>query len=150
MRSLLPLTITAFALIACGPKSTTMEDFQTRPLTLPGGQILRVETMSENIDLLRGLMYRKSLAPDRGMLLAYPKPGHYQMFMYKTLIPLDVIWMDGNRDIIDINYNLQPCPETTASKCQRYGGKQLEEFALEVPAGMAQKFGLQPGQRINW
>jgi uncharacterized protein len=136
-------------LACCGPNPTTLEDFPTRPVTLPGGQIIRVETMVQNFELLRGMMYRTYLAPDRGMLFVYPKPDHYQTWMYQTLIPLDTIWMDSDRNIIDIVENSPPC-KTQASKCPRYGGQQISAYSLQIGGGMARKFGLHLGQRLQW
>lgn len=111
--------------------------------------MIKVETMYSNIDLLRGLMYRTSLAPDRGMLFAYPRPNHYQTVMYNVLIPLDIIWMDSNRRIVEMDENEPPC-KTQASKCPKYGGPQLSSFALEIAGGMARKYGLQVGQTLQW
>jgi uncharacterized membrane protein (UPF0127 family) len=110
--------------------------------------VIRVETTRSNFDILRGLEYRPSLAPDRGMLFIYPRPDHYQTVMYNVLIPLDIIWMDSHSDIIEIIANAPPC-KTRASKCTKYGGK-LSLFALEIAGGMAAKYGLQVGQRIQW
>jgi uncharacterized protein len=137
------------SLTCCGPKPSTIEDFSTRPLTLPGGQVIRVETMFTNIELLRGMMFRTSLAPDRGMLFVYPRPDHYQSFTYQVVIPLDIIWMDTDRRIIDIKENAPPC-KTQASKCPKYGGKQISTYSLEIAGGMARKYGLQVGQTIQW
>jgi uncharacterized membrane protein (UPF0127 family) len=142
------LLIGALLLWSCGPKPTSIEDFSTLPVTLPGGQVIRAETMYSNVDLLRGLMYRNSLAPDHGMLFFYPRPDHYQTVMYNVLIPLDIIWMDSRRDIIQIDANAPPC-KTQASKCTKYGGK-FSLFALEIAGGTAAKYGLQVGQRIQW
>jgi len=136
-------------LACCGTKPDTVEDFHTQPATLPGGQVLRVETMIDNVDLLRGLMFRTSLAPDHGMLFVYPKPGLYQSWMYQTLIPLDVLWLDTNHNIVEMAENAQPCT-TQASKCPKYGGQQIASYMLEIGAGMARKYGLQMGQRIQW
>ena len=136
------------SLAACGPKATTLEDFPTRPITLPGGQVIRVETMISNFEVLRGMMFRTSLASDRGMLFVHAKPDHYTYWMYQTLIPLDIIWLDSNRDIVEMVADAQPC-KTQASKCAQYGGKQISSFVLEIPGGMARKFGLQLGQRIQ-
>ena len=135
-------------LAGCGPKASTLEDFPTRPITLPGGQVIRVETMISRFDLLRGMMFRTSLAPDRGMLFVHPQGGNYSYFMYQTLIPLDIIWLDSNRDIVEIVENLQPC-KTPASKCPKYGGQQISSYSLEMGAGMVKKYGLQIGQRIQ-
>jgi uncharacterized membrane protein (UPF0127 family) len=136
-------------LACCGPPPTTLEDFPTRPLTLPGRQILRVETMISNFELMRGLMYRTSLAPDRGMLFVYPKPDHYQAWMYQTLIPLDIMWLDSNRRIVALDENVPPC-KTQASKCPKYGGKMISAYALQISGGMAKKYGLQLGQTLQW
>ena len=136
-------------LTSCGPKSTTLEDFPTRPITLPGGQVIRVETMISRFDLLRGMMFRTSLAPDRGMLFVHPKAGNYSYFMYQTLIPLDIIWLDPNRTIVEMVENAPPC-KTQASKCDQYGGKQFSAYVLELAGGMVKKDGLKIGQTIQW
>jgi uncharacterized protein len=143
------LLAVALPLACCGPKPTTLEDFPTRPVRLPGGQVIRVETMVENIDLIRGLMFRTSLAPDRGMLFVHPKPDLYTYWMYQTLIPLDIIWLGSNRDIVEIVENAQPC-KTQASKCERYGGNQISAYALEIGGGMARKYGLSVGETLQW
>ncbi len=143
------LLATLLPLSCCGPKPDLVGDFHTQPATLPGGQVLHVETMIDNMDLLRGLMFRTSLAPDHGMLFVYSKPDHYQSWMYQTLIPLDIIWLDRNHDIVEMVQNVQPC-KTQASKCPKYGGVQMASYMLEIGAGMAGKYGLQLGQRIQW
>src|ERR1700739_1453702 len=149
MRSFLLVILLVAALFAsCGPKSTTLDDFATRPLTLPGGQVLHVETEISNFELLRGLMYRTSLPPERGMLFVYPKPDHYQAWMYQTLIPLDIIWMDSGHQVVALDENVPPCP-TQASKCPKYGGKMISSFALQIGGGLARKYGLHLGQTIQ-
>ncbi len=147
MRSL-PLAA-LLLLAACGTKPTTVEDFPTRPVTLPGGQVIRAETMIDRIDILRGLMFRTSLAPDHGMLFVYDTPDYHQHWMYQVLIPLDIVWLDSKRNIVEIVENAQPC-KTQASKCEQYGGKQISAYVLEIGGGMAKKYGLQPGQTVQW
>ena len=137
------------SLTCCGPQATTLEDFPTRPVTLPSGQIIRVEAAIDSFDLLRGLMFRTSLATDRGMLFVYPKPDHYTQWMYQTQIPLDIIWLDSNRNIVEMVENAQPC-KTQASKCPQYGGKQISAYVLEIGGGMAKKYGLALGQTLQW
>jgi len=105
--------------------------------------------MIDNVELLRGMMFRTQLAPDRGMLFVYPKPNRYQMFMYQTYIPLDIIFMDSNRNIVDIVENAPPC-KTQASKCPKYGGATFSSYALEMGAGMVKKYGLHLGQTLQW
>lgn len=136
-------------LTCCGTNSTTVDDFPTRPVTLPGGQAIRVETMIDRIDMQRGLMFRTSLAPDHGMLFVYGQPALHQHWMYQVLMPLDIVWLDSKRNIVEIVENAQPC-KTQASKCELYGGKQVSAYVLELKGGMAQKYGLRLGQTIQW
>ena len=51
-------------------------------------------------------MDRKYLAQDSGMLFVFEKEGIYNFWMKNTLIPLDIIWIDGNNKIIFIKENL--------------------------------------------
>jgi uncharacterized membrane protein (UPF0127 family) len=147
MRNLL---LTALLILAsCGPKPTTLEDFPTRPVTLPSGKVLRAETMIENIDLIRGLMFRTSLAPDHGMLFVHPKSDHYTYWTYQHLIPIDIIWLDSNRRIVEMVESAQPC-KTAASQCEQYGGKEVSAYVLEIGGGMARKYGLSVGQTVQW
>lgn len=136
-------------LTACGRKPDSVDDFYLRTVTLPGGRKIRVEEAFDNISILRGLMFRASLAPDRGMLFVYPHPDHYQTVMYQVRIPLDIIWIDSDRRILEIDENAQPC-NTQASKCTRYGGGKIESYLLEIGGGLAKKYGLQVGQIIQW
>ncbi len=110
--------------------------------------MIRVEIMTQTFELLRGMMFRKSLAPDRGMLFVYPKPDRHEFWMYQTLIPLDIVWLDSNSDIVEVVENAEPC-KTQASKCPRYGGTQISTYVLEIKGGMARKYGLRLGQRIQ-
>lgn len=135
--------------VCCGPKPTSLDDFSTRPVTLPDGHVIRAETASDNVELLRGLMFRSSMPPDHGMLFVYPRPAHYQAIMYQNEFPLDMIWMDAKQRIVAIDENAPPC-KTKASQCHKYGGGQLAAYLLEIGGGLASKYHLQPGQMIQW
>jgi uncharacterized membrane protein (UPF0127 family) len=133
----------------CGPKPNALDDFATRAITLPGGQVIRAETMIDEIDIARGLMFRTSLAPDHGMLFVHAQPGTYAHWMYQTLIPLDIIWLDSQHNIVEMAENAPPC-KTPASQCPHYGGQKVSTYVLELSGGMAKKYGLQLGQNIQW
>ncbi len=148
MRTLGIAVILAF-LSSCGSKPTALEDLGNRDITLPGGQVIRVETMMDPKDMLRGLMFRTTLAPDRGMLFVHMKPGLFGYWMYRTLIPLDIIWMDSSRNIVEIVANAPPC-KTEASKCPHFGGTQPAQYVLELGGGMAGKYGLRIGDQVSF
>ena len=146
MRFILPLCL---LLASCGEKRTTVEDFNVVELTLPGGQLIKAEPRIKQEDMLQGMMFRTSLAPDRGMLYLYKTPGHYRLWMYQTPLKLDMIWMDASHRIVEIVENAPPC-ETAASKCPQYGGNEAARYALQMAGGMVQRYHLSKGQVIQW
>lgn len=148
MRILL-LCCAAALLAGCGEKASTSDDLNTIDLTLPDGNVIRVETMIDPKDLVRGMMFRTAMQPGHGMLFFYREPGKYGEWMYQKLIPLDMIWLDSNRQIVEIVPDAPPC-KTQASKCPVYGGNQTAKYRLELAGGMARKYGLQVGQTVRF
>lgn len=133
----------------CRSKTSPMEDLLTREVTLPGGHVIRAETAVDTRDVMRGLMFRTSLAPDHGMLYVHARSGLYGYWMYQTNFPLDMIWMDENHKIVEIVENAPPC-KTAASKCPHFGGHERARFGLQVNAGLVRKYHLQVGQTVQW
>ena len=142
------LIVIAVLLTGCGV-NTAVEDYRTSDVILPSGQIVKVETMMDTQDLMRGMMFRTSLAPDRGMLFVHRRPGNYNYWMYQTLIPLDMIWMDRTKQIVEIVESAPPC-KTEASKCAHYGGHQTAQYVLELGGGMARKYNLKLGDQLTF
>ena len=142
------LLLLSVFLASCS-KPQNAEEFSTTDLTLPGGRVIKVETMINQLDLGRGMKYRTYLAPDHGMLYVHATPGYYRYWMYQVLIPLDIIWMDSDRKIILIMSNAQPC-NTTPDKCPQYASPRPAHFVLELAAGMAKKYNLHDDQQLNW
>lgn len=136
-------------LCACASEKTKVEDLHTRDVMLPNGQAIRVESMFDATDMLRGMQFRTSLAPDRGMLFIHRGPSYYTYWMFQTVIPLDIIWMDSSKRIVEIVADAQPC-KTEASKCPHYGGHEMAQYVLEIGGGMAKKYGLRIGDTITF
>jgi uncharacterized membrane protein (UPF0127 family) len=145
------LILTMLLLPSCRRETAqpSADDFNMRDITLPRGEIIKVETMIDTRDLLRGMMFRTSIAPDHGMLFVHSKPGQYSFWMYQMRIPLDTIWLDSGHRIVEIAENLPPCL-TQASKCPHYGGNKTSEYEIQMGGGMAGKYGLQVGDVIQW
>jgi uncharacterized membrane protein (UPF0127 family) len=147
MRSIV-LFCLAILLAGCASRNP-IDDLLTRDVTLPGGQIVKAETAVDTRDMLRGLMFRSTLARDRGMLFVHPHSGLYSYWMYETYIPLDMIWMDENHKIVELVENAPPC-KTAASKCAHYGGHEPARFVLELNGGQVRKYGIKSGDTIQW
>jgi uncharacterized protein len=139
------------ALSSCtGEKTVSMDDYNTRLLKFPRGQKVRVEVMGDPRDMARGLMFRESLAPDRGMLFVYGKPGKYSHWMYQVKFPLDMIWLDKDRRIVEIVPNIPPCTSKSAKECPPVGGHETAITVLELASGMSDKFGLKNGDVLDY
>jgi hypothetical protein len=142
--------LVAAMLCGCGEKASTMDDLTSTDVTFPNGHKVRAQTMRDQSDLIRGMMFRDSLGTDRGMLFYHMREAHTPYYMFNVKIPLDIIWMNHDRRIVEIAQNVQPCKATEAQDCPRYGGKFPALFALEVNAGVAAKNALKPGDQIEF
>ncbi len=120
----------------------------TIPVYLPNTEVVHAEIATTAAEHQRGLMNRPALAPDRGMLLFFAALGFHSFWMAETLIPLDIIWLDSNRNIVTISANTPPCPPDTA--CRFYGPDVPAMYVLELAAGEAARRGLKVNDQINW
>ena len=67
-----------------------------------GAHALRVEVVTNDEDRARGLMHRKSLGANDGMLFIFDEPAYHSMWMKNTLIPLSVAFVDAQGTILNI------------------------------------------------
>lgn len=145
--------IAAVALLAClagcGDNAATVQDLRSTVVTLPNGSVIRAERVTEAEDLARGMMFRDSLPAGRGMLFIYGKESNYSFWMFNVKIPLDIVWMDHNRKIVQMVYECPPCPGP-AEKCPSYGGDFPAQYILEMKGGEARKQGLRPGMILKF
>ncbi len=89
-----------------------------------------------------GLMCRKAMAPDRGMLFLFPRAEPQAFWMRNTLIPLDIIYIGADGRVVSISRNARPLDESPLPSA---GPAQ---YVLELAAGRAQQIGLLPGDRV--
>ena len=111
-------------------------------VTSRGRARFQVEIAATPAEQRRGLMFRKSLAPDKGMLFTYAKPQPAAFWMKNTLIPLDIIYIAPNGRVLSIVRNAQPHNQTPMPA----GGAVLG--VLEIAGGRAAQLGILPGDRV--
>jgi len=146
------LALAVSLMASCGSKGSGNGDTRlpTVPITLPNGKVIRAELATEPADQQRGLMFRTSLAADRGMLFVFPAPGDHPFWMYHTLIPLDILWMDVSRRIVFVSAHTSPCRSEKPEECPNYGGGHPAQFILELAAGTAAANGLRVGDTLQF
>jgi len=100
----------------------------------------QVEIAKTPQKLKKGLMFRKDLKENQGMLFIFEKEDIYPFWMKNTLIPLDIIWLDSNKKIVYIEKNAQPCKENNV--CLTITPDKKAKYVLEVLGGVSQKINL--------
>jgi uncharacterized membrane protein (UPF0127 family) len=110
--------------------------------TKSGVQVFSVEMATTEEEKTTGLMYRKELPDGKGMLFDFSPEQQISMWMKNTYISLDMIFIRADGRILRIAENTEPL----STKIISSGG--LAKGVLEVIAGTAQKYGIQPGDRV--
>ena len=134
-----PKLIFVFALLFCGSAFTA--PLLTYPIDIKGKKI-RVEVA--NTEKLRklGLMHRKKLSDDAGMIFVYDKARVAAMWMKNTLIPLSVAFVNNDGVIINIE-KMEPLDLTP------HKSHSPAKYALEMRRGWFFENGIKPGDKLR-
>jgi uncharacterized membrane protein (UPF0127 family) len=122
------------------PELRPLEPLQAR--TDKGVYSFQVEIADSAREREYGLMCRRAMAPDRGMLFIFPRSAPQAFWMRNTLIPLDIIYIGADGKVVSIVRNAQPLDETSRPS------SGPAQFVLELAGGRAAQIGLLPGDRI--
>ena len=122
------------------PEIKPLEPLQVR--TDRGVSSFQVEIADSEMEREYGLMCRRALAADRGMLFLFAKATPQMFWMRNTLIPLDIIYIGADGRVVSISRNVQPLDESGAPSAGP------AKFVLELAAGRAAQIGLLPGDRV--
>ena len=114
-----------------------------RIVTAGGPRDFSVEVMRDDQQRARGLMFRRSLGADRGMLFDFKVEQPVMMWMKNTYIPLDMIFIARDGKIVNVAENTEPLSERTIPS----GGPAWA--VLEVNGGVAAKLGVKKGDRVE-
>ena len=136
----------AFLLMAC-PLSKSFgaasDEGRFKTVRLKAGkQIIHAEVAATEAERERGLMYRKFLPENSGMLFVFDRPARSCMWMKNTASPLSVAFIDGKGTIVNIE---EMEPFTTESHCSA----GWIRYALEMNATWFDRNGVKSGSRIG-
>lgn len=135
-----PALAAALACAACGAAVHAVAA-GTPSVTLRG-HTFSVELAATPEEQEHGLMDRKSMAADHGMLFAFPDAEPRTFWMKDTLIPLDMVFFDARRRAVTVLGDVPPCK---ADPCPIYPSTEPARYVLELNAGAAAKFGVRKG-----
>ncbi len=112
----------------------------------PGAEpvTVNVEVARTSAETQRGLMFRRHMEPDAGMIFLFPRSRQLTFWMHNTYIPLDMIFIRSDLRVLGVVENAPP--ETD-------DGREVEgvsQFVLEVNAGFAREHGIGAGTNVRF
>ena len=140
-RYLLPLVLCLSASACMAAPSKT----ETRALKLQG-HTFQVELATNDAQREEGLMHRKALAADHGMLFVFAYEAPQSFWMKNTLIPLDMLFFDKDRKLVSMQLDVPPC---TSDPCAVYPSGKPVTYVLELAAGTVAQLGITTGARFS-
>jgi uncharacterized membrane protein (UPF0127 family) len=111
-------------------------------LSATGRHRFKVEVAETPAQMTQGLMFRRSLAPDAGMLFDYKQPTAATMWMRNTLIPLDMLFVDAQGRIVNIHQRAVP------ESLDVIAAAAPVRAVIELNGGTAARLGIAPGDQV--
>jgi uncharacterized membrane protein (UPF0127 family) len=138
----LPAFLFLAFLVGCDrPGAAPAEKLETVRLTI-AGHSLTAEIAATPEQQARGLMFRKSMPADHGMLFPFPEPRTASFWMRNTSLPLSIAYLDSGGVILEI-HDMKPFDERTIRSAS-----DRVSYALEVHQGWFRRHGITPGDRV--
>jgi hypothetical protein len=144
-RAVLPTLVALLAGLSRFSVGADLQKFATSELTIisaTGPHRFKVELAETPEQMTQGLMFRTSLAPDAGMLFDYQQPTAATMWMRNTLIPLDMLFIDGQGRIVNIHERAVP------QSLDVIAAAAPVRAVIELNGGTAARLGIEPGDRV--
>ena len=129
------------ALAAGGPQTGLPVETITID-TKAGPHPFKVEIAADDQSRETGLMFRKAMAPDAGMLFDFHTPQEVSFWMENTILPLDMLFVRADGTIANIKENATPY---SRENIPSVGPVQ---FVIELNAGRAHALGITEGEHV--
>jgi hypothetical protein len=106
--------------------------------------ILDIEFANTEYETQTGLMYRKSMQNDRGMLFIFENEIRRSFYMKNTEFALDIIFINSDHEIVSIQKNAKPFDKSSLPS------DAPAKYVLEINAGLSDQWGLEVGDLIEF
>ncbi|TDN84310.1 hypothetical protein DET49_11921 [Salegentibacter sp. 24] len=116
-------------------------------LLKPNGDTIKqidIEIADNSYERQTGLMYRKSMEDQQGMLFIYEDEAPRAFYMKNTNIPLDIIYYGADSTAVSFQKNAQPNDETSLPS------ELPAQYVLELNAGLAEDWNIEVGDKIDF
>jgi hypothetical protein len=92
----------------------------------------------------QGLMFRKTMEEDQGMLFIFDSEDYKSFWMKETYFSLDIIYANSDKEIVTIHSYTMPLAEQT------YPSGEPAQYVVEVIAGFTKKYNIKEGYKLRW
>ena len=140
--ALLPVLCILAAMVPAAVAETPFRQDKLTLVTASGRHDIQIEIAETPQQKSLGLMFRTSMAADRGMLFPYGAPQEITMWMKNTYISLDMVFIRADGTVHRVESRTEPLSEKIIPS------KGPVSAVLELAAGVAEKLGIKPGDRV--
>ena len=144
-RHFIGFMVAGIALLPAGLRSQALVTFDKSSLeieTKTGTHKFTVEMAVSDRQQAQGLMFRRSMAPNAGMLFDYKRPTRITMWMKNTYIPLDMLYIDRQGTIVGYHERAVP------GSLEVITSKNPVNAVLEVNSGTVSRLGIAVGDKV--
>jgi len=141
------LTLSVVLLVMSVLSDATLAPKKFVKIYFPDGDSVSAELAVTPEERERGLMFRKRMEFDQGMLFIFSEEGFYSFWMKNMVIPLDFVWLDKEKRIVHVEENVPPCKQ---EPCPSYTSKVPAMFFLELKAESVEKRKLRILDRLDF
>ncbi len=106
--------------------------------------VMEVEFAKTTDQIQFGMMYRKSMANNMGMLFFMPRLEQQSFWMRNTYVSLDIVYLDENRQVVSIQKYAEPLSDKSLPS------EGPAQYVYEIKGGISDKIGLKKGDRLVW
>ncbi len=137
---------------ACASQDTPPDDGTFRvegtlAFVRADGSVIRsieIEIAEDEATRQRGLMHRRQMTLDQGMLFLFAAPDNLKFWMANTMMPLDIMFVGADSQIVNIARRTKPLSRENVSSTA------LAQFVVEVRGGFSDRFGIDETVKIRW
>jgi uncharacterized membrane protein (UPF0127 family) len=132
------------ALLLCVlPAAAQTERKDLTVVTRSGPQQFQVEIADDPVERSRGLMYRREMADEHGMLFDFGGEEPASFWMQNTYIPLDMIFIKADGTVESIAERTTPLSQKSVVS------KGPVRYVLEINGGLSDRLGIAPGDKVS-
>jgi uncharacterized protein len=110
----------------------------------------KMELANTNESRSKGLMFREKMDKDKGMLFIFERESIYPFWMKNTYIPLDMIWLNKNKEVVYIQKDVKPCKNSLEAICKSIVPTAKAMYVIELNTGQTDELDLKIGNKINF